>query len=385
MTTYQGYTSSNGRDEAKALMGFYMEREPGELTRLVDALDMPARRKERARFLKHVQLVIPDLDNVKLRPDELGRHVYVSRGPREQPLYRSGAGITNVLYICGRVIQALRKLRSGHSPSGIIIVDEPETGLHPDFHNRLMQLASGLYEQHGIQWLAGTHSPYLLGGSLTVEDKVHLLQIESNRTAVRPIISDDDTKAMYESIGFYLPSILGSAAVLFVEGPSEVAFLRAALPKVDIDVSKLRWVIVPLSGDQLSYVEPPMLARVHPQIYVWLDSEKNSPDEEISDSRKAFLDSSQLTTYIDSAYRSLENTYPPRASAEAMACPTVLRIEPFESWGHILGKFEACGAKRVIKKKPLLAQAVVTHATQEELTSMPVIEHIRQWLTEAPG
>lgn len=85
-------------------------------------------------------------------------HVYVAQEGHEQPLYRRGNGIPNVLYLCARVLKVAPD--RGHV-GGLIVVDEPESGLHPDLHRRLMKLAATIYKDYHIQWVMGTHSPYL--------------------------------------------------------------------------------------------------------------------------------------------------------------------------------------------------------------------------------
>ena len=379
---FGNYSLNSGRDEAKNLARYYIEQEPGEIIKLVDALTLPARQREFRRFMEYIKIVIPDVDDVRLRPDSLGRNVYVKRRGREQPLYRSGSGITNVLYLCGRILEAAQEI---NAHGALVIIDEPETGLHADFHRRLMRLAAAIHDAYGVQWLLSTHSPYLLIDSLTTNDRLVLTQIHDDSTSVAEVPVDEDTGVIMEAVGFYLPSILNAKGVLFVEGPSELAFLHTALPKVGLDPDKYGLVIVPLGGDQLlSYIDPDMLARIHPHSFVWLDSELRAENSPLDPYRKKFFDgaSKSMTVFIDLSVRSLENIYPNEVVRTICSCA---HLPTYGAYDDVWESLQCSGCTYIMKNKPKFARAVAQAMTPEQVDQLRIVSEIRRWMAQHAG
>lgn len=376
-----GYSATHGSGgwDYRNLVGYYAERQPGELAQLVEALNTPARRRDRQRFLQYVQIVIPEINEIMNRQDELGRHVYISQNKHEQPLYRSGSGIANVLYICARVLQAVRHDQT----TGVIIIDEPEAGLHPDLHRRLMALAAQVYRDHAIQWIMGTHSPYLLLETLGADDRVSMTRLDEGRTVLQPIESANQLAELYEAIGFYLPSVLSSRGVIFVEGATELEFLKELLPRLGVSLDKQRLVISPIGGNAIiSQVEPEDLSRIHPNILVILDSELEGPDDVLETSRQRYLDSKALQCWIGLSTRDLENMYPVSVLAEVTACAQTPVITPFMKYQQMTEALEKAGAQRMFKKVEL-GRAVARSLTIEQANAMPMVQTILNWIASA--
>lgn len=369
---------SNSQWDYQYLVNYQAEQRPGELANLIEALELPERRSDQKRFLKYLAIVTPDIERVTNHTDSLGRHVYVSQGGHEQPLYRSGNGVANVMYLCARVLKAVRRRKVG----GVIIVDEPESGLHPDLHRRLMQLASAIHDDFGIQWVMGTHSPYLLLESLTAEDRVLMTRLVEGHTRMTPIESSDQLASLYEAIGFYLPSMLSAQGVLFVEGPSEMEFLRHVLPKVGLDARASRVVIAPIGGNVIiSHVAPETLARLHPHILVLLDSELKAPDAELDKYRKRYVDCATLNCWIDQGSRALENLYPPQALQRIFECANLPIIDPYGDLDCIHRALVIAGAPHpeITEDKVKFARSVGRRLTPEEAQELTIVRRIKEW------
>lgn len=309
--------------------------------------------------------------------------MYVAQGGHEQPLYRSGNGIANVLYLCARVLKAASKPQD---VGGVIVLDEPESGLHPDLHRRLMKLAATIYKDYHIQWVMGTHSPYLLLETLSEADRVLMTRLVSGHTVPLEIESSDQLMMLYEAIGFYLPSVLSAQSVIFVEGASELEFLRHVLPKIGLDVEASRVVITPIGGNAIiSHVEPDMLARLHPNILVLLDSEKKSPDDSLDRVRRKYRDSTALKCWVDMGTRALENMYPAMAIQRAFGCGRLPEFGPFSDLATIRQAITDAGAVRpeMATDKVNFARVVARALTPEEATVLPMVECIRSWWPES--
>lgn len=370
---------TNTNWEHRYLVSYHAEQRPGELAQLIEALELPERRGDRGRFFEYLRIVAPDIQSVVNRTDSLGRHVYVAQGGHEQPLYRSGNGIANVLYLCARVLKVASKSRH---IGGLIVVDEPESGLHPDLHRRLMKLAATIYKDYRIQWVMGTHSPYLLLETLSEADRVLMTRLVSGHTVPLEIESSDQLTMLYEAIGFYLPSVLSAQGVIFVEGASELEFLRHVLPKVGMDAEASRVVITPIGGNAIiSHVEPNRLARLHPNMLVWLDSELKSPDDSLDRVRRKYRDSTALECWVDMGTRALENMYPAAAIQRAFECGGLPEFGPFSDLAEIRQAIIDAGAPRpdMATDKVNFARVVARVLTAEEAASLPIVECIRDW------
>ena len=370
------------------LVGYFMEREPGELAQLLTALEAPQRRAEKRQFLAYVRMVIDDVEAIQVRPDALGNNVYVKRGNREQPLYRSGSGLTQILYVCGRVLQSVK---GGVSSGGIVIVDEPEDGLHPDYHARLIKLFGRLYADYGIQCIMATHSPYLLGEVVRgqVASRLYHVRLIDDSTRV-DLVDPDGLDAVYEGIGLHLPSLLNSTAAIFVEGATEQKLLAKLLEKVSPHISNERIVIIPLGGDLVRHISPKDLARLHPRVFVWLDSELKAPGNRLVGSRRKFSEyhgSPRLQVYVDVRYRAVENMYPSRALMQAVRAEGDVPVLPYASFQSLSAALRTLGATRksllVRTHKPDLAEAVADAMTADEAVQFPAMVAILKWLNES--
>lgn len=368
----------------------YIKQEPGELANFINALSHADRREEFNKFLSYIQMVIPDIKNVRLSPDSSGvngnRNIYIQYDGREQPLYRSGDGITNVIYLCARILQAARST-SGFS-GALVIIDEPEIGMHADFLRNFIKLCQAINKDYGVQFVISTHSPYILLDSLSYgnEDKLIHTQLENNLTKIKPVDSYEDIEYLFETLGFYLPSILNSKGVIFVEGPSELNFLSVILPKIREDINNLRLAIVPLAGDQIKHIEPENLKKIHPNIFVWLDSELGSANGKLDDNREKFYNSNcnEMTVFIDLSCRLLENTYPVRALKKVFNCDKEPNIGSYADIETIINELINCqnGINKIklSKHKPRTAERVAEELTIDEIENLNIVKEIKKWI-----
>jgi predicted ATP-dependent endonuclease of OLD family len=81
------------------------------------------------------------------------------------PLKDWGAGTQNRTRLLMTLLDAIRK--KGHTEAQerltpVLLVEEPESFLHPSAQSDFGQVLASLAEEHGIQIIATTHSPYML-------------------------------------------------------------------------------------------------------------------------------------------------------------------------------------------------------------------------------
>ncbi len=136
--------------------------------------------EQHARWVRHVQEVLPDIVNVSTREREEDRHRYlVLEHPNQQesPSWLISDGTLRLL--------ALTLLAYLPELSGIYLIEEPENGLHPRAVETVFQSLSSVYE---AQILLTTHSP--LVARLTEPDR--LLCLGRDETAGTDIVSGSE-------------------------------------------------------------------------------------------------------------------------------------------------------------------------------------------------
>jgi len=126
------------------------------------------------------------------------------------PLTESGTGVGQVLAILYVVL---------NSPdSRIILVDEPQSFLHPGAIRKLFEIMRQ-HPQH--QYIVTTHSPTAI--TAAEPTTLFLVKKEGATSAVESVdlAQTDHTRMYLRDIGARLSDVFGADAILWVEGPTE--------------------------------------------------------------------------------------------------------------------------------------------------------------------
>ena len=113
--------------------------------------------KNRQRFewwIEHLRTALPDIESIRAREMEDTRHCYLIiryKGGLEVPSWMASDGTLRLL--------ALTILAYVPDSDGILLVEEPENGIHPRAIETMFQSLSSVY---GAQVLLATHSPVIL-------------------------------------------------------------------------------------------------------------------------------------------------------------------------------------------------------------------------------
>lgn len=176
-------------------------------------------------------------------------------GDDDIPINKRGSGVRRLLLLSFFRADAERRQRQRDCPNVIYAVEEPETSQHPANQSMLCQAFQDLSLGDGCQVLLTTHVP-ALAGLLPVEAVRHL-RPESPGTVGVQMGDDRVYEAIATALGV-LPEPGRPRAVICVEGPSDVAFLRRMSHILHddgrqvIDLSTSEEVpIVPLGGGTL--------------------------------------------------------------------------------------------------------------------------------------
>lgn len=124
--------------------------------------------------------------------DELGNEVNMSS---------FSTGEKQIVFRVGNLLKNLKNLENG-----IILIDEPETSLHPKWQKKYVRFLLDTFDGLDIQFIIATHSPYILQGIKDGESVA--IKVNRNKT-------DDNGNTILEigeKIGYY-PNSLNNPSV----------------------------------------------------------------------------------------------------------------------------------------------------------------------------
>jgi hypothetical protein len=172
-----------------------------------------------ARFVDLVRTVLPQIKDVTVLPAVSGQgqveiRIWTSNLDRvdlAKPLDACGTGIGQVLAILYVAVN------SPHP--GVILIDEPQSSLHPGAARKLIQILRD-YPQH--QYVCSTHSAAIVSSAQPETITITHLTDE-NRTEV--VQADPNERGTLETclaeVGARLSDVFGADRILWVEGRTE--------------------------------------------------------------------------------------------------------------------------------------------------------------------
>jgi predicted ATPase len=218
-----------------------------------------------------------------------------------------GSGIGQVFLILGQAV-----LRH---PT-YLFIDEPECHLHPSIQGDFITALNG-YARKAL--FLATHS---MGLARTAGDRIHQVTRHPSGTftTVRPYRPEERLSEVMGEINFSVQQQAGCKKVLLVEGPTEVKAIRQFLRHLGND---RQVVILPLGGSSMinSHRDDELveIARICPDVYALVDSEKPRAEDPLPGERRGFLqscDRAGITCHVLER-RALEN-YFPRAAIQSV-------------------------------------------------------------------
>ncbi len=139
------------------------------------------------------------------------------------PLSESGTGIGQVLAILYVVLTAER--------SQTIIIDEPQSFLHPGAVRKLIEILK-YYERTRHQYVITTHSPTVI--TATDPDTLLAVKKEGAESVVEQVDASEtrNQALLLREVGARLSDVFGADDILWVEGPTEGACYPLILERV---------------------------------------------------------------------------------------------------------------------------------------------------------
>jgi len=187
-------------------------------------------------LIQEVRQFFPELDG--LEADLTDRHIstvtYEEYGKHLDLLY-AGAGLKHLLDIL---------VKARLAGARVVLIDEPENGLHPELQRRFLAHLERLAETRGFQFFLATHTPVLLS-----EGQCAALFGIRNRRGARQAeqVPSDAIHTLWGDLGVRPSDFLQADMVLMVEGQDDVLFWEHVIRNVyggdfgDISVSVVQY------------------------------------------------------------------------------------------------------------------------------------------------
>lgn len=225
------------------------------LAEVISQLQLPGRTGIYQQFNEYVNIIFPDIAFVSARPkpkksitnDKLLHEVLIwSLEAYQQdmvemalPLADCGTGVSQVLAILYVIITA--------SEPQVIIIDEPQSFLHPSAAKKLIEILKE-FPQH--QYFIATHSPQII----TTADPTTIVQLSyiDGETTAKIIDANETTqlRSLLSELGVSLSDVFGADNILWVEGLTEEKCFPLILEKLtDIKLRGTQILAVQNTGD----------------------------------------------------------------------------------------------------------------------------------------
>lgn len=210
------------------------------LAEVLSLLQLPGKKRVYERFNQYISIIFPEIKLISVRPqpkqkgeislrDSSRLEILVwskeaaenDRDDLAFPLSASGTGIGQVLAILYVVITA--------PEPRIIIIDEPQSFLHPGAAKKLVEILKE-FPQH--QYFIATHSPQII--SAANPSTIVQLRYEDSETKASVMDSKETTqlRSLLAEVGVSLSDVFGADNILWVEGQTEERCFPLILERV---------------------------------------------------------------------------------------------------------------------------------------------------------
>ena len=201
------------------------------------------------RFNKYVSTVIPGIKwvSVSLYNNNSFQIKIWTIDPKTEredlayPLSDCGTGVSQVLAILYVVITS--------QESRIIIIDEPQSFLHPGATKKLIEILK-TFPQH--QYFISTHSAEII--AIANPSTIVKLRYEDGETQASTMNARDirEQRSLLAELGVSLSDVFGADSILWVEGPTEEQCFPLILSKLAPELlTGTKIVIIKNTGDLL--------------------------------------------------------------------------------------------------------------------------------------
>jgi predicted ATPase len=204
--------------------------------------------------------------------DQRSLQAYIDRKPYK--LSELGTGLAQFIMVM---------FSARLSRSAFVLIDEPETGLHPSLQ---IDFLTTLADTARIGSLFATHS---IGLARSVADKTYTVVRTGGHSELRDFDAQTNVAEFLGEMSYSGSVELGYRKVLLVEGFTEIKAVQQFLRMLKIDHEV---TVVPLGGNTVIRSHPERalveLRRLSCNIFALIDSERASASAEVDKVRKRF-------------------------------------------------------------------------------------------------
>lgn len=167
-------------------------------------------------YCKLIELIFPSIKHVTIIARGSNFEVRIwpyapstRRDDLSIPLNESGAGVGQVLAIL-YVAMTME--------SAVIVIDEPNSFLHPGAAKKLIQILKQ-FPQH--QYIISTHSPEVISAAQPAA--LHLVRFDGQKSVIETMneYQVESKQVMLEEVGATLSDVFSADKIIWVEGPTE--------------------------------------------------------------------------------------------------------------------------------------------------------------------
>lgn len=166
-------------------------------------------------LIDEIKKYFPDIDDVESDRTEqdIATLTYSEYGRRLDILY-SGTGLKHFLDVL---------LKTTVSGATVVLLDEPELGLHPDLQRRFVEYLTRLAQDKQIQFFLATHSQVLLNYANSI---TYFRIINTKGTRELLSVKGDAVDTLLSDLGLRPSDVLNQDMCLLVEGATDVIFFE---------------------------------------------------------------------------------------------------------------------------------------------------------------
>jgi AAA15 family ATPase/GTPase len=297
----RNYTNLNSLDILQAIQ-FYAKRGERGFTQ-----------KDYDDLVGQVCAFFPELDEVKSdRTENLYATLEYKEDGRTLDILYSGMGLKRFLDILIKVTL---------SKASIVLLDEPEYGMHPELQRRLLTFLRKLASERDLQFFMATHSPVFLNASVELE----VFRV-SNEAGKRSIVRVPPKlrHTIFGDLGVRPSDLFQNDICLMVEGQDDVVFFEFVLHELyQQEFAGLAVGVVQYAGDAAAGIKSGDLsianiAGAQPCVH-WIRDREARPFDPPSPQASSFVDAlraaGQSATIL--AKREIEFYIPEQVYTEA--------------------------------------------------------------------
>lgn len=189
---------------------------------ILQAISFYAKRKERGfteadydSLIQQVRVFFPELEEVASdRTENLTSTLEYKENGRTLDILYSGMGLKRFLDVLIKVTL---------SKASIVLMDEPEFGMHPELQRRFLTFLHRYASERNIQFFMATHSPIFINASAELE----VFRV-SNGGGLRSIVRVPSglRHTMFGDLGIRPSDLFQNDICLMVEGQDDVVFFE---------------------------------------------------------------------------------------------------------------------------------------------------------------